>query len=83
VPDVVQFWLDNGVKYTCDAPVDVDDPSTMMPLVPPVSVACATVVVLPENPVPVVMLKDMTHPADDPQLIGEPVTALAVTLRKR
>ena len=53
----------------------------MMPLVPPVSVAVAAVVVDVPHVEVLVMLKDMMHPEPALQLIGAPVTALFATLR--
>jgi hypothetical protein len=44
VPEVVQVWLLNVEKYTCEAPANVPDPTTLsmiVPLVPPAAASAA------------------------------------------
>ena len=80
-PEVAQVWSDSGVKYICEAPPADDELSMIMPLVPPVTVAVAAVLVERPHVKGLVMSNDMIQPDPATQLMGAPATALPGTLR--
>ena len=81
VAEVVQVWSDSGVKYICEAPTSDAELSMMMPLVPPVTVAVAAVLVDVLHVEVLVMSNDMIQPDAARQLMGPTATALSATLR--